>query len=134
MHGFTSVEGTNDLVLARVEINRDPGATTPRGRRLDARSVSFRGNWRRNAERATLDRNYVLCILLEQAQHCEMHFSRAPRPDGFLFRINVGGEARNLLPICFIGCAAGGFATFVAVWPVVIEGAKFARETHRARS
>jgi hypothetical protein len=28
------------------------------------------GNWRNKAERATLDRNYVLCILLGQEQRC----------------------------------------------------------------
>ena len=54
---------------------------------MDVRSL-VSGNWRTNAERAILDRNYVLYILLEQGQRSETRFPRAvpcrfPVPDRF---------------------------------------------------
>jgi hypothetical protein len=68
---------------------------------MDARSL-VAGNWRTNAERAILDRNYVLYILLGQGQRSETRFPCTPWPVGLLFQIDVESEARKPLPIRFI--------------------------------
>src|SRR4029450_1877568 len=49
-----------------------------RGRSNGCEKRLVSGNWRRKTERATLDRNYVLCILLEQGQRCSSNTRASP--------------------------------------------------------
>ena len=54
-----------------------------RGRSTGCEKRLVSGNWRRKTERTTLDRNYVLCILLEQEQRCSS--TARASPSSFLF-------------------------------------------------
>src|SRR3954467_6944555 len=49
-----------------------------RGRSNGCEKRLVSGNWRRKTERTTLDRNYVLCILLEQEQRCSSNIRASP--------------------------------------------------------
>ena len=82
VHGFTFVWRTSVLGGHASSLQRDNVALL-RGRSNGCEKRLVSGNWRRKTERATLDRNYVLCILLEQGQRCSSN-TRAS-PSTFLF-------------------------------------------------
>src|SRR3954463_1593505 len=76
VHGFTFVWRTSVLGGHASSLQRDNVALL-RGRSNGCEKRLVSGNWRRKTERTTLDRNYVLCILLEQGSAvrvtCALH-------------------------------------------------------------
>src|SRR4051812_4799128 len=77
VHGFTFVWRTSVLGGHASSLQRDNVALL-RGRSNGCEKRLVSGNWRRKTERATLDRNYVLCILLEQGQRCSSNTRASP--------------------------------------------------------
>ena len=77
VHGFTFVWRTSVLGGHASSFQRDNVALL-RGRSNGCEKRLVSGNWRRKTERTTLDRNYVLRILLEQGQRCSSNMRASP--------------------------------------------------------